>query len=81
MKLGQTMRNVLFKLYSPASKEIKIKNINIKTGVYNDKKYVSILIDGNKYDNPFSKWNDAIGKFDISEEITSKVRIVKDPET
>ena len=81
MKLWQTMRNVLFKLYSPASKGIKIKNVNLKTGVYNEKKYVSILIDGNKYDNPFSKWDDAKQKFDISEDITSRIRIVKDPET
>lgn len=81
MKLGQTMRNILFKLYSPASKEIKIKNINLKTGVYNEKKYVSILIDGTRYDNPFSKWNDALAKFDISEEITSRIREVKDPDT
>lgn len=81
MKLGQTMRNILFKLYAPASKDIKIKNVNLKTGVYNEKKYVSILIDGEKYDNPFSKWNEAMAKYDVSDEITSKIRIVKDPET
>lgn len=79
MKLGQTMRNVLFKLYAAADKWIK--NINLKTGVYNEKKYVSILIDGEKYDNPFSKWNEAMAKYDVSDEITSRVRIVKDPET
>ena len=79
MKLGQTMRNVLFKLY--AASEKKINNINLKTGVYNEKKYVSILVDWQKYDNPFSKWNEAMAKYDISEEITSRVREVKDPET
>ena len=79
MKLGQTMRNVLFKLYAATDKWIK--NINLKTGVYNEKKYVSILIDGEKYDNPFSKWNEAMAKYDVSDEITSRVRIVKDPET
>lgn len=79
MKLGQTMRNVLFKLYAAADKWIK--NINLKTGVYNEKKYVSILIDGEKYDNPFSKWNEAMAKYDVSDEITSRVRVVKDPET
>lgn len=79
MKLGQTMRNVLFKLY--AASEKGIKNINLKTGVYNEKKFVSIFIDGEKYDNPFSKWNEAMAKYDVSDEITSRVRIVKDPET
>ena len=81
MKLGKTMRNVLFKLYAPASKDTKIKNINLKTGVYNEKKYVSILIDWMKYDNPFYKWNEAMAKYDVSEEITSRIREVKDPET
>ena len=81
MKLGQTMRNVLFKLYVPAWLNKKINNINLKTGVYNEKKYVSILIDGEKYDNPFSKWNEAMAKYDVSDEITSRVRVVKDPET
>lgn len=79
MKLWQTMRNVLFKLY--AASEKGIKNINLKTGVYNEKKFVSIFIDGEKYDNPFSKWNEAMAKYDVSDEITSRVRIVKDPET
>ena len=79
MKLGQTMRNVLFKLY--AASEKWIKNINLKTGVYNEKKFVSIFIDWEKYDNPFSKWNEAMAKYDVSDEITSRVRIVKDPET
>lgn len=81
MKLWQTMRNVLFKLYAPASKDIKINNIMLKTGVYNDKKFVSIFVDGQKYDNPFSKWNDLEWKYEISPEITEKVRVVKDPET
>lgn len=81
MKLGRTMRNILFKLYVPAGLNKKIKNINLKTGVYNEKKYVSILIDWEKYDNPFSKWNEAFAKYDVSEEITSRVREVKDPET
>lgn len=81
MKLWQTMRNILFKLYVPASKDIKIKNIMLKTGVYNDKKFVSIFVDGQKYDNPFSKWNEAERKFDVDPTITEKVRIVKDPET
>ena len=75
------MRNILFKLYVPASKDVKINNIMLKTGVYNDKKFVSILVDGMKYDNPFSKWNEALQKYDVSPEITEKVRIVKDPET
>ena len=81
MKLWKTMRNILFKLYSPASKDIRIRNVNLKTGVYNDRKYVSILIDGMKYDNPFSKWNEAMAKFDVSDEIKSRIREVKDPET
>ena len=81
MKLWQTMRNVLFKLYAPASKDIKINNIMLKTGVYNDKKFVSIFVDWQKYDNPFSKWNDLEWKYEIAPEITEKVRIVKDPET
>lgn len=81
MKLWRTMRNILFKLYAAASNDIKIKNINLKTGVYNDKKFVSILIDGMKYDNPFSKRNEALAKYDTSEEITSRIREVKDPET
>lgn len=81
MKLGRTMRNILFKLYAAASKDVKIKNINLKTGVYNEKKYVSILIDWERYDNPFSKWNEAMAKYDVSEEISSRVREVKDPET
>jgi hypothetical protein len=34
-----------------------------------------------KYDNPFSKWNEAFMKYDVSPEITEKIRIVKDPET
>jgi hypothetical protein len=34
-----------------------------------------------KYDNPFSKWNEAMAKYDVSPEITEKIRIVKDPET
>jgi hypothetical protein len=75
------MRNILFKLYAPASKDIKINNIMLKTGVYNDKKFVSILVDGMKYDNPFSKWNEAFQKYDVAPEITEKIRIVKDPET
>jgi hypothetical protein len=45
MKLGRTMRNILFKLYVPAELNKKINNINLKTGVYNEKKYVSILVD------------------------------------
>lgn len=81
MKLGRTMRNILFKLYAAASQDVKIKNINLKTWVYNDNKYVSILIDWMKYDNPFSKWNEAMAKYDVSEEISSRVREVKDPET
>jgi hypothetical protein len=75
------MRNILFKLYVPASKDVKINNIMLKTGVYNDKKFVSILVDGMKYDNPFSKWNEAFMKYDVSPEITEKIRVVKDPET
>ena len=53
----------------------------LKTWVYNDKKFVSILVDGMKYDNPFSKWNEAFQKYDVAPEITEKIRIVKDPET
>ena len=81
MKLWQTMRNILFKLYVPASKDIKIKNIMLKTGLYNDKKFVSLFVDWQKYDNPFSKWNEAAQRFDVDPTITEKVRIVKDPET
>jgi len=81
MKLWQTMRNILFKLYVPASEDKKINNIMLKTGVYNDKKFVSIFVDGEKYNNPFSKWNEAMARYDVSPEITEKVRIVKDPET
>ena len=81
MKLWQTMRNILFKLYVPASKDIKINNIMLKTWVFNDKKFVSILVDWEKYENPFSKWNEAFARFDVSPEITEKIRIVKDPET
>ena len=81
MKLWQTMRNLLFKLYVPASKDIKINNIMLKTWVFNDKKFVSILVDWEKYENPFSKWNEAFARYDVSPEITEKVRIVKDPET
>lgn len=75
------MRNILFKLYAATTNDVKIKNINLKTGVYNDKKYVSILIDWERYDNPFSRWNEAMAKYDLSEEISSRVREVKDPET
>ena len=81
MKLWQTMRNILFKLYAPAKEDTKINNIMLKTGVYNDKKFVSILIDWQKYENPYSKWNEAFARFDVSPEITEKIRIVKDPET
>lgn len=81
MKLWQTMRNILFKLYVPASIDKKINNIMLKTWVFNDKKFVSILVDWEKYDNPFSKWNEAMAKYDVSPEITEKIRIVKDPET
>ena len=81
MKLWQTMRNVLFKLYAPASKDIKINNIMLKTGVYNDKKFVSIFVDWQKYSNPFSTRNDMAQKFDIAPEITEKIRVIKDPET
>ena len=49
--------------------------------LYNDKKFVSILIDWQKYENPYSKWNEAFARFDVSPEITEKIRIVKDPET
>jgi hypothetical protein len=31
MKLGQTVRNILFKLYVPASQDKKINNIMLKT--------------------------------------------------
>ena len=81
MKLWQTMRNILFKLYAPAKEDTKINNIMLKTWVYNDKKFVSILIDWQKYENPYSKWNEAMARFDVSPEITEKIRIVKDPET
>jgi hypothetical protein len=54
------MRNILFKLYVPASKDVKINNIMLKTGVYNDKKFVSILVDGMKYPNPYSTRNEAM---------------------
>ena len=81
MKLGQTVRNILFKLYVPASQDKKINNIILKTWVFNDKKFVSILVDWEKYENPFSKWNEAFARYDVSPEITEKVRIVKDPET
>ncbi len=81
MKLWQTMRNLLFKLYAPAKDDKKINNIMLKTWVYNDKKFVSILIDWEKYENPYSKWNEAFARFDVSPEITEKIRIVKDPET
>jgi hypothetical protein len=53
----------------------------LKTWVFNDKKFVSILVDWEKYENPFSKWNEAFARYDVSPEITEKVRIVKDPET
>ena len=81
MKLGQTMRNLLYKLYVPASKDIKINNIMLKTWVFNDNKFVTIFIDWEKVENPFSKWNDMAQKFDVAPEITEKIRIVKDPET
>ena len=81
MKLWQTMRNILFKLYAPAKEDTKINNIMLKTWVFNDKKFVSILIDWQKYENPYSKWNEAFARFDVSPEITDKIRIVKDPET
>ena len=81
MKLWQTMRNLLFKLYVPASKDIKIKNIMLKTWIYNDKKFVTLFVDWQKYDNPFSKWNEAAQRFDVDPKITERVRIVKDPET
>jgi hypothetical protein len=81
MKLWQTMRNILFKLYVPASKDIKINNIMLKTWVFNEKKFVSIFVDGEKYSNPFSTRNELTQKYDVSKEITEKVRIVKDPET
>ena len=81
MKLWQTMRNILFKLYAPASKDIKINNIMLKTWVFNEKKFVSIFIDWQKYENPFSKWNEMEQKFDVDPTITEKIRIVKDPET
>ena len=81
MKLGQTMRNLLYKLYVPASKDIKINNIMLKTGVFNDNKFVTIIVDWEKVENPFSKWNDMTQKFDVAPEITEKIRIVKDPET
>jgi len=81
MKLGQTMRNLLYKLYVPASKDIKINNIMLKTWVFNDNKFVTIFIDWEKVENPFSKWNDMTQKFDVAPEITEKIRIVKDPET
>ena len=81
MKLWQTMRNILFKLYAPAKEDTKINNIMLKTWVYNDKKFVSILIDWQKFENPYSKWNEAMARFDVSPEITEKIRIVKDPET
>ena len=81
MKLWQTMRNILYKLYVPASKDIKINNIMLKTWVFNDNKFVTIFIDWEKVENPFSKWNDMTQKFDVAPEITEKIRIVKDPET
>ena len=81
MKLWQTMRNLLFKLYVPASKDIKIKNIMLKTWIYNDKKFVTLFVDWQKYDNPFSKWNEEAQRFDVDPKITERVRIVKDPET
>ena len=81
MKLGQTMRNLLYKLYVPASKDTKINNIMLKTWVFNDNKFVTIFVDWEKVENPFSKWNDMTQKFDVSPEITEKIRIVKDPET
>ena len=81
MKIGTTMRNILYKLYAPASKDIKINNVMLKTWVFNDKKFVTIFIDGQKYENPFSKWNEMEQRFDVAPEITEKIRIVKDPET
>lgn len=81
MKLWQTMRNILYKLYVPASQNIKINNVMLKTGVFNENKFVTIFIDGQKYDNPFSKWNEALAKFDVDPTITEKIRVVKDPET
>lgn len=81
MKLWQTMRNILYKLYVPASQDIKINNVMLKTGVFNENKFVTIFIDGQKYDNPFIKWNEALAKFDVDPTITEKIRVVKDPET
>ena len=81
MKLWQTMRNLLYKLYVPASKDIKINNIILKTWVFNDNKFVTIFIDWEKVENPFSKWNEMEQKFDVDPTITEKIRIVKDPET
>ena len=81
MKLWKTMRNILFKLYVPAWLNKKIKNINLKTGVYNEKKYVSILIDWEKYQNPFLTRDDMKHAYDISPEISEKIRVIKDPET
>lgn len=81
MKLGQTMRNLLYKLYVPASKDIKINNIMLKTWVFNDNKFVTIFVDWEKYPNPFSTRNDMKQAFDVSPEISEKIRIIKDPET
>ena len=81
MKLWRTMRNILFKLYVPAGLDKKINNINLKTGVYNEKKYVSILIDWEKYQNPFLTRDDMKHSYDISPEVTEKIRVIKDPET
>lgn len=53
----------------------------LKTWVYNDKKFVSILVDWERYSNPYSTRNEAMWKFDVSQEITEKVRVIKDPET
>lgn len=81
MKLWQTMRNLLYKLYVPASKDTKINNIMLKTGVFNDNKFVTIIVDWEKYPNPFSTRNDMKQAFDVSPEISEKIRIIKDPET
>lgn len=83
MKLWTTMKWIIYKLFAPAMKDIKIDKVIFKTGVFMterwDKKYVSLFIDGQKWDNPFSTWDGE--KYVVSKDITDKILEIKHPTT
>lgn len=75
--MGKATKKILYKLYQPKT----IGKVRFKCWMYNDNKYISTFIDWQKRDDPYSTRDEWTKKYTLSEEISSRLREIKDPET